>query len=220
MRRTVPSPAYGSDPRGGRVPGRGLPRLRVVSPAAGELDHYEHGLELWDGATETVWKECEPTSIEHEQPSRQLAQMAGQFAMMRGSRIACFGSADLVRVDASGRGRRLGEQRAEAGSDLRRAVRRPSARRSGGGSRNRASGGSAGVPHRRTATGAGSTSSAAKAGSGSEAAVSGPVEHGRASLPLRAAPCRPLLARVRHSEPSRGPRAGRAAVVHRSTRGQ
>ena len=50
---------------------------------------------------------CEPTSIQHEEPSRQLAQMAGQLAMVRGSRIACFGSADLLRSDAAGRKRWL-----------------------------------------------------------------------------------------------------------------
>ena len=74
---------------------------------ASELDTYEGRLEFWDGGTETAWKVCEPTSIQHEQPSRQLAQMAGQFAMVRGSRIACFGSGDLVRMDASGRKRWL-----------------------------------------------------------------------------------------------------------------
>ena len=74
---------------------------------ASEIDHYEGRLEFWDGATGTVWKVCEPTSIQHEQPSRQLAQMAGQLAMVRGSRIACFGSGDLVRVDAAGRRRWL-----------------------------------------------------------------------------------------------------------------
>ena len=74
---------------------------------AGEIDHYEGRLEFWDGVTETAWKVCEPTSIQHEQPSRQLAQMAGQFAMVRGSRIVCFGSADLVRLDAAGRKRWL-----------------------------------------------------------------------------------------------------------------
>ena len=74
---------------------------------ASEIDHYEGRLEFWDGATETAWKVCEPTSIYHEQPSRQLAQMAGQFRMVRGSRIACYGSADLLRVDATGRKRWL-----------------------------------------------------------------------------------------------------------------
>ena len=70
---------------------------------AGRLEHYEGRLEFWDGATETAWKVCEPTSVYHEEPSRLLAQMAGQFAMLRGSRIATFGSADLLRVDAAGR---------------------------------------------------------------------------------------------------------------------
>ena len=74
---------------------------------ASELDRYEGRLEFWDGVTETAWKVCEPTSIQHEQPPRQLAQIAGQFAMLRGSRIVCFGSADLVRLDAAGRKRWL-----------------------------------------------------------------------------------------------------------------
>ena len=74
---------------------------------ASEIDRYEGRLEFWDGVTETAWKVCEPTSIQHEEPSRLLVQMAGQFAMLRGSRIACFGSADLVRRDASGRKRWL-----------------------------------------------------------------------------------------------------------------
>ena len=74
---------------------------------ASEIDHYEGRLEFWDGVTETAWKVCEPTSIQHEAPRQELAQMAGRFAMMRGSRIACFGSADLVRLDATGRKRWL-----------------------------------------------------------------------------------------------------------------
>ena len=68
-----------------------------------EIDRYEGRLEFWDGDTETGWKVCEPTSIQHEAPCQELAQMAGRFAMLRGSRIACFGSADLVRLDATGR---------------------------------------------------------------------------------------------------------------------
>ena len=74
---------------------------------ASEIDHYEGRLEFWDGVTETAWKVCEPTSIQHEQPSRQLVLMAGRFAMVRGSRIVSFGSADLVRLDAAGRKRWL-----------------------------------------------------------------------------------------------------------------
>ena len=75
--------------------------------SASEIDQYEGRLEFWDAGTETAWKVCEPTSIQHEQPSRRLAQMAGQFAMLRGSRIVCFGSADLARLDAAGRKRWL-----------------------------------------------------------------------------------------------------------------
>ena len=100
-----------------------LGRVGVVGPAAygdedfpgcesfhlpaSELDGYEGRLEFWDGVTETAWKVCEPISIQHEQPTSQLAQMAGQFAMLRGSRIVCLGSSDLVRRDESGRKRWL-----------------------------------------------------------------------------------------------------------------
>ncbi len=74
---------------------------------ANEIEHYEGRLEFWDGDTETAWKVCEPTSIYHEQPSRMLVQMTGRFAMLRGSPIACFGSADLLHRDATGRKRWL-----------------------------------------------------------------------------------------------------------------
>ena len=69
---------------------------------ASEIDHYEGRLEFWDGRTETAWKVCEPTSIQHEGPSRRLVEMATRVASVRGSRIVCFGSADLVRLDAVG----------------------------------------------------------------------------------------------------------------------
>ena len=74
---------------------------------ARELVHYEGRLEFWDGATETAWKVCEPTSIYHERPSRRLARMAERVESLRGSAIESFGSADLLRVDASGRKRWL-----------------------------------------------------------------------------------------------------------------
>ena len=70
---------------------------------ASALDTYEGRLEFWDGATETAWKVCEPTSIYHEQPARRLGRMAERVASLRGSAIETFGSADLLRVDASGR---------------------------------------------------------------------------------------------------------------------
>ena len=74
---------------------------------ASELDHYEGRLEFWDGVTETAWKVCEPTSIQHEQPPRRLVRMAERIASLRGSAIECFGSADLVRLGAAGRKRWL-----------------------------------------------------------------------------------------------------------------
>ena len=74
---------------------------------ASEIDHHEGRLEFWDGVTETAWKVCEPTSIYHEQPCRRLARMAERVASLRGSAIECFGSADLVHLDAAGRKRWL-----------------------------------------------------------------------------------------------------------------
>ena len=74
---------------------------------AGEIDRYDGRLEFWDSVTETAWKVCEPTSIQREGPSRRLVQMATRFEIVRGSRIVCFGSADLVRLDAAGRKRWL-----------------------------------------------------------------------------------------------------------------
>ena len=71
------------------------------------LEHYEGRLEFWDGRTETAWKVGEPTSTCHEGPSRRLVQMAERVAMLRGSRIACFGASDLVHHDATGRKRWL-----------------------------------------------------------------------------------------------------------------
>ena len=74
---------------------------------ASEIEHYEGRLEFWDGATETAWKVCEPTSIYHEQPSRRLGRMAERVVSLRGSAIESFGSSDLLRVDATGRKRWL-----------------------------------------------------------------------------------------------------------------
>ena len=75
--------------------------------AACDIDDYEGRLEFWDARTETAWKVCEPTSIYHEQPSRRLPRMAERVASLRGSTIECFGSADLIRLDARGRKRWL-----------------------------------------------------------------------------------------------------------------
>ena len=85
----------------------GFPGCESFHLPASEIEHYEGRLEFWDGRTETAWKVCEPTSIQHEGPSRRLVQMAERVAALRGSRIACFGSADLVRLDTAGRKRWL-----------------------------------------------------------------------------------------------------------------
>ena len=67
-----------------------------------ELERYEGRLEFWDGRTHTAWRVREPTTLHHEGPTQMLAQVSERFAGLRGSRIKCFGSADLVRWEASG----------------------------------------------------------------------------------------------------------------------
>ena len=96
-----------------RVPGpasyrdEDFPGCESFHLPASELDRYEGRLEFWDGVTETAWKVCEPTSVQHEEPSRLLVKMATRFEILRGSWIACFGSADLARRDVAGRKRWL-----------------------------------------------------------------------------------------------------------------
>ena len=70
---------------------------------ASALEGYERRLEFWDGLTETAWRVSEPTSIQHEGPSRRLARVTERIAALRGAPIASFGSSDLVRRDAAGR---------------------------------------------------------------------------------------------------------------------
>ena len=84
-----------------------FPGCEAFHLPANELEGYEGRLEFWDGRTETAWKVREPTSTYHEGPSQELAQMAARFASLRGSRIKCLGSSDLLRFDAAGRKRWL-----------------------------------------------------------------------------------------------------------------
>ena len=90
--------------RGGEKPYRDedFPGCESFPLPAGEVESYEGSLEFWDGHSETAWRVCEPTSLQHEGPSRRLVRMAERVASLRGSRIVAFGSADLVRWDASG----------------------------------------------------------------------------------------------------------------------
>lgn len=73
---------------------------------AREIDLHEGRIEFWDGRTETAWR-VRDVSIQHDGPSRRLVEMATRVATLRGSRIACFGSSGLVRLDEKGRKRWL-----------------------------------------------------------------------------------------------------------------
>ena len=101
------APARGGDPVPS-TPAQGygaadFPGCESFHLPAAEVESYEGRLEFWDGPSETAWKVSEPTSLQHEGPSRRLVQMAERVAAFRGSRIACFGASDLVRRDAAGR---------------------------------------------------------------------------------------------------------------------
>ena len=65
-----------------------FPGYESLHLPASEIDHYEGRLEFWDGRTETAWKVCEPTSIQHEGPSRRLVRMAERVVSLRGSRAS------------------------------------------------------------------------------------------------------------------------------------
>ncbi len=87
-------------PASGRRPD--LPGCESFHLPESALDDYDGRFEFWDGRTETAWKVREPTSIWHEQPTRRLTRLAERVASLRGSPIECFGSADLLRLDAAG----------------------------------------------------------------------------------------------------------------------
>ena len=103
---------YGPRPRLGRVPGRGLSGLRVVPPA-GERDRplrrpagipgrgRRDGVEGLRTDRHSA-RAAVPATRADGRSVRDGARVAG-----RGLRIACFGSADLVRLDAAGRKRWL-----------------------------------------------------------------------------------------------------------------
>ena len=71
-------------PRRLRTDRRTSPDAKSFHLPASEIEHYEGRLEFWDGRTETAWKVCEPTSIQHEGPSRRLVEMATRVASLRG----------------------------------------------------------------------------------------------------------------------------------------
>ena len=78
-----------------------FPGCTPVHLPRAELEHFERRLEYWEAATETAWV-CEPVTAYHERPSRLLPQLAVLIAKVRGSRIECYGSMDLLLRDEHG----------------------------------------------------------------------------------------------------------------------
>ena len=79
-----------------------FPGCTPVHLPPAELESFDRRLEYWEAATETAWV-CEPVSPYHERPSRLLPQLAVSIARVRGSRIECYGSMDLLLRDHRGR---------------------------------------------------------------------------------------------------------------------
>ena len=111
----MPHPPTSANPA---RPPYGAPRASTSPPAFGpedfpgcepfhlpavELEHYEGRLEFWDGRTETAWRVSEGASVHHEEPASMLPWTMRELAALRGSPVQCFGSANLVRLSASGR---------------------------------------------------------------------------------------------------------------------
>ena len=105
-RRQPPARAPRSSPS--TVPCRpeDFPGCESFHLPAREVNLHEGRFEFWDGRTETAWR-VRDVSIQHDGPSRRLVQMVERVASLRGSRIACFGSSGLVRLDERGRKRWL-----------------------------------------------------------------------------------------------------------------
>ena len=89
-------------PRTGTEPPPAFPGCTAVHLPPTELESFDRRLEYWEAATETAWI-CEPVSPYHERPSRLLPQLAVLIAKVRGSRIECYGSMDLLLRDHRGR---------------------------------------------------------------------------------------------------------------------
>ena len=105
-RKRRPAPAPRSSPSTAPRRPEDFPGCESFHLPAREVDLYDGRLEFWDGRTETAWR-VRDVSIQHDGPSRRLVEMATRVATLRGSRIACFGSSGLVRLDERGRKRWL-----------------------------------------------------------------------------------------------------------------
>ena len=78
-----------------------FPGCTPVHLPRAELERFDRRLEHWDAATETAWI-CEPVTAYHERPARLLGRLAERIAQVRGSRIECYGSMDLLLRDDRG----------------------------------------------------------------------------------------------------------------------
>ena len=78
-----------------------FPGCTPVHLPRAELERFDRRLEYWDAATETAWV-CEPVTAYHERPARLLGRLAERIAQVRGSRIECYGSMDLLLRDDRG----------------------------------------------------------------------------------------------------------------------
>ncbi|MDD9987496.1 MAG: Uma2 family endonuclease [Spirochaetaceae bacterium] len=79
-----------------------FPGCTPVHLPRAELESFDRRLEYWEAATETAWI-CEPVSPYHERPSRLLTRLAETISRVRGARIECYGSMDLLLRDHRGR---------------------------------------------------------------------------------------------------------------------
>ena len=102
-----PLTAVGTSGRSARYGPEDFPGCEAFHLPAAELEAYEGRLEFWDGRTHTAWRVSEGASVEHEEPVGMLPYAMRELAALRGSPVKCFGSASLVRLDASGRTRWL-----------------------------------------------------------------------------------------------------------------
>ena len=84
-----------------------FPGCRAVRVAPEDIEDHEGRLEYWEARTATAMVVCEPTTTYHERPAHRLAGLAVLIAASRGSPIAAFGTADLVRFGPHGKPRVL-----------------------------------------------------------------------------------------------------------------
>lgn len=80
-----------------------FPGCEAVRIAPEDLEEHEGRVEYWEARTATAMVVCEPTTTYHERPGHRLAGLAALIAASRGSPMAAFGTADLVRFDAHGK---------------------------------------------------------------------------------------------------------------------